>query len=112
MSSSPFHLRLPATLAEVATHPGNQLSNNLRYFPSQFNNIRQDGSNTVDASLIKNTRILENVKLQFRVEFFNVGNHPEFNAPDTNATSSTFGKITGQANDIGRVRQLSLRLVF
>lgn len=92
--------------------PGNQLSNNIRYFPSQFNNIRQDGSNTMDASLIKNTRILENVKLQFRVEFFNVGNHPEFNAPDTNATSSTFGKITGQANDIGRVGQLALRLIF
>jgi hypothetical protein len=89
-----------------------QLSNNIRTFPSQFNNIRQDGSNILDASLIKNTRIFENVKLQFRVEFFNVLNHPELNAPDTSATSSTFGKITSQANDIGRVGQLSLRLVF
>ena len=52
------------------------------------------------------------VRLQFRVEFFNVWNHPEFNGPDTNPTSSTFGKITGQANDIGRVGQLSLRLIF
>ncbi len=91
---------------------GEQLSNNIRYFPSQFNNIRQDQSNIMDASLIKNTQILERVKLQLRVEFFNVFNHPEFNAPDTNPTSSTFGKITSQANDIGRVGQLSLRLVF
>ncbi|MDQ2949782.1 MAG: TonB-dependent receptor, partial [Acidobacteriota bacterium] len=89
-----------------------QLSNNIRYFPSQFNNIRQDGSNTMDASLLKNTLIVESIKLQFRVEFFNVWNHPEFNGPDTNPTSSTFGKITSQANDIGRVGQLSLRLIF
>jgi len=89
-----------------------QLSNNIRLFPSMFNNIRQDGSNTMDASLIKNTKLLESVHLQLRVEFFNVWNHPEFNAPDTNPTSSTFGKITSQANDIGRVGQLSLRLVF
>jgi len=89
-----------------------QLSNNIQQFPSLFNNIRQDGSNTMDASLLKNTAILERLNLQFRVEFFNVWNHPEFNGPDTNPTSSTFGRITSQANDIGRVGQLSLRLVF
>src|SRR5260370_32192362 len=72
------------------TVSGEQLSNNIRYFPSQFNNIRQDGSNILDASLIKNTQIIESLKLQFRVEFFNVMNHPELNAPDTSATSSTF----------------------
>jgi len=88
------------------------LSNYIRTFPSLFNNIRQDRSNTMDASLMKNTKLLESVRLQFRVEFFNVWNHPEFNAPDTNPTSSTFGKITSQANDIGRVGQLSLRLIF
>ena len=98
--------------SQFNTVSSQQLSNEIRVFPSRFNNIRQDGSNTMDASLIKNTKLLESVRLQFRVEFFNVWNHPEFNAPDTNPTSSTFGKITSQANDIGRVGQMSLRLVF
>ncbi len=98
--------------SQFNTVSSEQLSNYIRTFPSLFNNIRQDGSNTMDASLMKNTKLLESVRLQFRVEFFNVWNHPEFNAPDTNPTSSTFGKITSQANDIGRVGQLSLRLIF
>ena len=89
-----------------------QLSNNFRVFPTRFNNLRQDGSNTIDASLLKNTKLTESVRLQFRVEFFNLFNHPEFNAPDLNPTSSTFGRITGQANDIGRVGQLGLRLIW
>ncbi len=98
--------------SQFNTVSNQQLNNEIRFFSSRFNNIRQDGSNTMDASLLKNTKIRENLRLQFRVEFFNVWNHPQFNAPDTNPTSSTFGKITSQANDIGRVGQLSLRLVF
>ena len=98
--------------SQFNTVSNQQLSNNIRTFPSQFNNIRQDSSNTIDASLIKNTKIRESVRIQLRIEFFNLANHPEFNAPDTNPTSSTFGRITSQANDIGRVGQLGLRLVF
>ncbi len=94
------------------TASSQQLSNNVRVFPTRFNNLRQDGSNTMDASLLKNTQILEGLRLQFRVEFFNVFNHPEFNSPDLSPTSSTFGQITGQANDIGRVGQLGLRLIW
>ena len=89
-----------------------QLSNNFRVFPTRFNNLRQDGSNTIDASLLKNTKLTESVRLQFRVEFFNLFNHPAFNSPDLNPTSSTFGRITSQANDIGRVGQLGLRLIW
>ncbi|MDQ6663132.1 MAG: carboxypeptidase regulatory-like domain-containing protein [Acidobacteriota bacterium] len=89
-----------------------QLSNNIRTFPTLFNTLRQDGPNTMDAALLKNTQLTEALRLQFRVEFFNVFNHPEFNAPDLSATSSTFGQITGQANDIGRVGQFGLRLIW
>ncbi|HCC58545.1 MAG TPA: TonB-dependent receptor [Solibacterales bacterium] len=94
------------------TDPKQQLDQNIRYFPSQFNNLRSARSNTMDAALIKNTHVTERVNVQLRVEFFNVLNHPIFNGPDTNPTSTTFGQITSQANDIGRVGQVALRIVF
>jgi hypothetical protein len=89
-----------------------QLSNNVRTYGSLFNNLRQDPSNILDSSLIKNTQITEWLRLQIRVEFFNVFNHAELNGPDLSPTSSTFGQITSQANDIGRVGQIGARFVW
>jgi hypothetical protein len=37
----------------------------------------------VDASLFKNFGITERAKLQFRAEFFNVLNTPQFNVPNS-----------------------------
>ena len=59
----------------------------------------------MDFSIFKNFPIKENVYLQFRTEFFNIANHPTFNAPNFggngvvavggsgNYTNSTFGEI-------------------
>ena len=38
-----------------------------------------------DTGLIKQTKVSERVGLEFRAEFFNIFNHPNFNIPDTNA---------------------------
>ena len=65
----------------------------------------------VDFSIIKAFRIRENLKLTYRCEFFNSTNRAIFNAPDLGPTSSTFGKITSQANTPRRI-QMALRLVF
>ena len=67
-----------------------QLSSNLRTSPSRFSNLRQDGQNNWDISVIKNTRITEAAKLQIRGEFFNAFNHPQFSAPNTSPTSGSF----------------------
>ncbi|MDQ2949114.1 MAG: hypothetical protein M3Y27_24775 [Acidobacteriota bacterium] len=88
-----------------------QLSNNIRTFPSRIGNLRQDGANNWDLSLIKNVAIIERVKFQLRIEAFNALNHPEFNSPDLSTTSSTFGKITSQPN-LARNIQLGGRLVW
>jgi hypothetical protein len=53
----------------------------------------------------------EATHLQFRSEFFNALNHPQFANPDTNFTSPTFGVISSTAVN-PRVIQLALRLVF
>lgn len=91
--------------------PAQQLASNLRTFPTRFNNLRQDKVQQVDFSIIKGFRITEKVKMTYRCEFFNSTNRVIFNAPDLGPTSSTFGRILGQANTPRRI-QMALRLVF
>ena len=50
-------------------------------------------------------------RLQFRAEFYNALNHPQFAAPDSNFTSPSFGVIAGTAVS-ARVGQLAVRLAF
>jgi len=88
-----------------------QLASNLRTFPSRFADLRADSVRQIDFSIIKAFRITERIRMTYRCEFFNSTNRAIFNAPDLNATSSTFGKILSQANTPRRI-QMALRLVF
>jgi hypothetical protein len=81
--------------------------------------VRGPGINNWDLTVMKQFRLWsESSSLQFRSEFYNVWNHPNFNAIDTYAlfdengqlANSTFGQITG--NRSARVIQFSLRLTF
>lgn len=55
----------------------------------------------LDLSLIKETQVSEGVSLEFRVEFFNIFNHPNFNVPDnTQGPNGTGGN--GDATFVGR----------
>ena len=74
----------------------------------------------LDMSLSKATNLRENVKLQFRAEFFNILNHANFSPPTgTNrmaflaggVRNTTFGKVTGTSN-ASRQIQFALKLVF
>ena len=88
-----------------------QLGDNVRTFPSQFGNLRADGANNFDFSLIKNTAIRESINFQLRFEAFNAMNRPEFNGPNLSPTSTSFGLITSQPN-LARNIQLGARLVW
>lgn len=91
--------------------PAQQLASNRRTLPTRFANLRQDSVKQVDFSVIKGFRITEQLKMTYRCEFFNSTNRAIFNAPDLSPTSSTFGRILGQANTPRRI-QMALRLVF
>jgi Carboxypeptidase regulatory-like domain len=56
-------------------------------------------------------RPVDRSSLQFRAEFYNALNHPQFANPDTNFTSPTFGVISSTAVN-PRVGQVALRYNF
>ncbi|HWC99331.1 MAG TPA: carboxypeptidase regulatory-like domain-containing protein [Candidatus Sulfopaludibacter sp.] len=70
------------------------------YRPAQVNsyrspNVRVQGTYTMDASLIKETRVTERIHAQFRAEAFNALNHWNYMLANVNntATDPNFGSI-------------------
>jgi hypothetical protein len=69
------------------------------------------GKSTVDVSLLKDTKLREKARLQFRTEVFNLFNHTNFaDVPGRTAFTSTFGRYT--AADNPRQLQFALKLLF
>ncbi len=88
-----------------------RLVNNVRVFPSRLTGFRRQPLNLWDLSVIKNFSITEKVKFQLRGEFLNAFNHPQFGDPNTDPTSSNFGKVTSQ-NNLPRNVQIGAKIVF
>jgi hypothetical protein len=89
----------------------NQLQFNYRTFPSRLNNVRADGTNMWDLSVMKNTRFKERYNIQFRAEFLNAWNHPNFAGPNSSPTSSAFGQVTSQRGYPRRI-QMMTKFIF
>jgi hypothetical protein len=95
------------------TLAADQLQYHIRTFSSTFPNVRQDGINDWNVSLLKEVRFGSESRRLFRVQcdVFNVINHATFAAPNTTATNTGFGQITAQSNR-PRLFQLAARFVF
>ncbi len=65
----------------------------------------------LDLSLLKNFRLREGLRLQFRIESFNAFNHPNFQIPVNLLDRSDAGQLTRTANE-GREWQVALKLIF
>ena len=83
----------------------------IRTFSTTFPNLRADGTNQWDQSVLKRFPLGEKAYLQLRFEAFNLLNHPTFSAPSTTANSTGFGIITGQANRT-RTLQFGAKISF
>jgi hypothetical protein len=75
------------------------------------------GFHNVDFSVIKNTLLRENVRLQFRAEFFDLFNHANFGQPGNVVGTPAFGRITSTRFPTGesgssRQVQFALKLEF
>jgi Carboxypeptidase regulatory-like domain len=63
-----------------------------------------------DLSLQKNIPVTEAMKFQFRVDFFNLFNHTNYNAPDTSFGDANFGRLSTSQD--ARQMQFALKFYF
>ncbi|MGH9470764.1 MAG: TonB-dependent receptor, partial [Terriglobia bacterium] len=68
------------------------------------------GLNNFDLALEKDISITESKHIQFRAEAFNLFNHAQFQNPDGNVNSGTFGLVTGV--NAPRILQMALKFIF
>jgi hypothetical protein len=90
-----------AALGTVQTAPGN-LGRNTYTSPSWWN---------LDFSLVKNTTIVREAKLQLRAEFFNIFNHTTLSIPSGSLDTSSFGLTTSTAYSERQI-QFGARILF
>ncbi|HEU4386523.1 MAG TPA: carboxypeptidase regulatory-like domain-containing protein [Blastocatellia bacterium] len=81
------------------------------------NVITGPGFNNTDFSVIKNTKVGEWMRVQFRAEFFDLFNHANFGQPGSVVGTPAFGRITNTRFPTGesgssRQIQFALKLMF
>jgi len=93
---------IPALSLPPAQFTYGNAGRNILYGPGRVN---------FDFSLFKDFRITESLKIQFRTEFFNLFNTPQFDLPNATIGSGPAGTITSIVG-IPRQIQFGLKLVF
>jgi hypothetical protein len=79
------------------------------------NVIFADGAENLDVAVIKRIAFSDSMSrsIEFRAEFFNLPNHPQFGPPDLNFSSPTFGKVFSTARGSSeRQIQFGLKVNF
>ena len=74
--------------------------------------LRQQGVVNFDFAVFKRTTIMERLNVEFRAEFFDLFNHPQFGPPNSTATSPTFGVVTNTVNSTFRIVQFGMKFIF
>lgn len=102
VSISPAHHSVssyfnPVAFQEAANATYGDTSRNFLNGPSLVN---------VNFSLLKEYPIHDAGKIEFRSEFFDLFNHPNFNNPDNTVGDGTFGQLSG--SQPGRIVQFAL----
>jgi len=92
----------PAAFSVPAPFTYGNAARNLLFTP---------GDIVMDVSVLKDFAIYERLKMQFRAEFFNMPNHPNWGGPGSNiSTTATVGKITTRGDQ--RQVQFGLKILF
>jgi len=96
---------VPTSAANGGTTPYGDIARNVIRGPRYFN---------VDMGVQKTFSLPESLRLQFRCEAFNVANHTNFKAPNSDLSSSTYGDFTPGYSSVypSREIQLAVRLNF
>lgn len=80
--------------------------------PRRVTELRSAGAKHADIAVMKNFRPVERYNIQFRAEFFNLTNTPQFGEPNGSFGGNTFGTVSGTFNVPPRSVQLGLRVDF
>ncbi len=83
----------------------------VRVFPTALNWLRSHGKNQIDANIARRFTITEKQTFEFRLDMINAFNHVLWDTPNTDITSSNFGRVTTQWNT-PRFIQFQLRYTF
>jgi hypothetical protein len=83
-----------------------------RIFPRFFNGLRADGLNQWNGNLLREIRITEGFRFQFRADAINLQNRSQMSAPDVNPVSTNFGRVLSQTSSLNRFYQFQMRLQF
>ena len=87
-----------------------------RFGTSRFDSLRGPGYGNLDLSLFRTFGIREWLKMQLRLEAFNLTNHPNFRNPDSGVTDPDFGLITstnpGSRLIAERYFRFGIKLIF
>ncbi len=92
----------------TAKQPG---SFHVRMTPNRFAELLNHGIDNWDIKIQRRIRIREQLNTSFSVDFLNAFNHTNFNTPNNDPTSASFGQI-GAQRGLSRVIQFNLRVDF
>jgi hypothetical protein len=76
------------------------------------NILDRPGITSLDISISKDIPLTEKVNAQFRTEFFNFTNTPQFGTPDANVNNAGFMTITSTSGSLNQDRQIRFGLRF
>jgi hypothetical protein len=114
----------PNRVAGVSLYPSNQNAslwyNPAAFTATAFGTLGNSGRNIIytqpqvgiDTSLFKDFAFNERAKLQFRSEFFNMINHPNFRANSLNQNFDAAGAGAYSAANPARQIQFALKMIF
>jgi hypothetical protein len=84
---------------------------NFRTFPAYL--LRQDYTSDWDGTVEKDITTYENIKIQFRLDCFNLLNRPQYNTPNVSPTSAALGTTNGvYAGTLARLFQAGAHIVW
>jgi hypothetical protein len=112
VQSLPGYSYKPSAACGCANGVYQDFANYVQTYPTAWNDVRASRVNNVDAGIFKNFKIGEHIKLQYRLEAYNLFNHVRFPAPDSNPTSATFGVVPKTEQNPARSLQMALKLYF
>jgi Carboxypeptidase regulatory-like domain/TonB-dependent Receptor Plug Domain len=112
----------PKTVSQWFNTSAFTLNQPLTFGDAGRNIVTGPGFRDYDMAILKDTHITETVNLQFRAEFFNIFNHPNFALPRNVETAPGFGSLfqtpdvaqgtVGLGSGGPRLIQLALKLSF